>query len=119
MSQHRTFFKSDMTPRVLEKMHKRQATEAHRRMVYRLVDERDQYRCRACGRRCRQTMEAAPERLEHHHLTFRSLGGQHHTANLVSLCLACHCEVTGHRLTVTGNPDQTLTFERNGSTWHG
>lgn len=114
-----TFFKSQLTPRVTSKQTSRQKDEQAKRDAYKVVDERDGKKCRACGRRCRQTLECVPDRLEHHHYLARSLGGEHRPENLVTLCLEHHAEATLHTLIITGHPDQVLTFERAGKTWEG
>ena len=67
-------------------------------------------RCRYCRKRLRQTLECVPDRLEHHHLTFRSRGGQDESCNLVTLCLEHHIDAQQHRLLITGNPDEELEF---------
>lgn len=114
---HQTFPKP--TPRVLEKAAKRKAIEQQRRAAYRLVDERDGLKCRCCKRQCHRFMGLSWNRLEHHHLLPRSLGGKDDTGNLVSLCFWCHYLVTMHALEIKGNADEHLMFERNGSVWHG
>jgi 5-methylcytosine-specific restriction endonuclease McrA len=117
MPAHQTFPKP--RPRFLETDDQRRALERDRREVYRLVDIRDQWTCRACSRRVRSTLAAVADRLEHHHLVFRSRGGRDETSNVVTLCLLDHSEAQRHELTITGNPDSTLTFERAGRIWHG
>lgn len=47
------------------------------------VLERDGYACIACG-------TAGENRLQLHHLTYRSQGGAHTATNLVTLCRRCH-----------------------------
>jgi len=56
--------------------------EAYRRL-HRQVLERDGWRCQACG---------AMERLEVHHLQFRSRSGDDDETNLITLCGDCHRE---------------------------
>ena len=113
---HQTFPKPK--PRVLDKVEKRKSQEQAKREAYRLVDIRDGFKCRACGRRCVQTMELQPNRLERHHLVFRSLGGKFHSSNLVTLDYWCHSLAQRHELIITGNADQVLTFEKDGRIWH-
>lgn len=50
------------------------------------VLERDHYQCRSCG-------QAGDNRLQLHHVVFRSQGGGHAAFNLVTLCLDCHGDV--------------------------
>ena len=46
------------------------------------VFERDNYTCQICGKK--------HERLEVHHIVFKSEGGSNSMSNLVSLCCDCH-----------------------------
>ena len=48
-----------------------------------LVDLRDGHRCRICR-------DYAGLDIQHHHIVYRSKGGKHKTANLLSLCGNCH-----------------------------
>lgn len=90
--------------RAAEKDTARKLKEAQRRIVYRLVTKRDKV-CRCC--------QAKGPGLHHHHLKFRSTGGQDTEANLYLLCPTCHADVHGYRLTVIGDDARfTLRFER-------
>lgn len=63
------------------------------RNCYALVDERDGGRCRVCGRRGSPRMATLLDRLHRHHLVYRSLGGQHVSWAVVSICAHCHDEI--------------------------
>lgn len=56
--------------------------------AYAKVDARDSHCCRVCRKRVGGIgmLYAA----HHHHLTPRSLGGQHETQNICTLCVSCH-----------------------------
>jgi 5-methylcytosine-specific restriction endonuclease McrA len=54
--------------------------------LHRHVLRRDGWRCQACGSR---------ERLEVHHLQFRSLSGNDDETNLITLCTDCHRHAHG------------------------
>jgi len=71
----------------------------------RVVDARDQHRCRVCRCRVRRTMEVCPERLEHHHLIARRVepGLRTDVRAVICVCLSCHGRLTRHELTVHGN----------------
>ena len=105
-----TMFKSDLPKRVRVKnrtVSKARKTrysqnQIERRRAYELVDQRDHGVCRYCTNRGG----------DRHHLTFRSHGGPHTTANLVTLCRSCHDLVHRRRLHIEGNADETLTFTR-------
>ena len=91
--------------RATEKHLAGRARLANRRLVYRLVSQRDRHLCRNC--------RAKGPGLHHHHLRFRSVGGQDTTANLLLLCGRCHADVHGYRMTIDGDTaDGLLMFLR-------
>ena len=49
--------------------------------LHRRVLERDSWRCQMCG---------SMQRLQVHHMTFRSQGGSESEPNLITLCARCH-----------------------------
>ena len=71
MSEHRSFPKP--TPRLQDRVQQRREALRAWQACVRAVDARDQYRCRSCTRRTRQTYTVCPERLEHHHLVGRNV----------------------------------------------
>ena len=86
-----------------------------------LVDVRDRQRCRICNQ-----WEGAD--IQHHHVVFRSKGGKHTTANLISLCATCHLVgVHGGHFRLSGDADQRdrfgrlcgVTVERRTGEWKG
>lgn len=117
---HQTFFKSDTPTRLNEKASKAKADDKHWREVCRVVDVRDGRYCRCCQRKVVKVLAAQPDRLEHHHVVPRSLGGEDTPANVAVVCLECHQRrhVT-RELSITGNANGLLTFERKGLTWQG
>lgn len=64
--------------------------EAEARRIYRLVDERDGHVCRLCAVPISPTAYRLSRRMEHHHLDYRSRGGENTTANLIRICRRCH-----------------------------
>lgn len=92
-------------PRVIEKRERRAREAATIRECYQCVDRRDEGHCRVCRRRCSPMSVAMVERAERHHLTYRSKGGQHETANVVTLCKFCHVAVHGGTLRLEGDAD--------------
>ena len=56
-------------------------TEHGYRKLCRLIDERDGGCCRICG---------SHTGLQHHHVVFRSAGGDDREDNLILLCWRCH-----------------------------
>jgi len=93
------------TPRVVEKQAKRTAEAKSLRECYQGVDRRDEGRCRVCKRHCSPTAIAMVDRAERHHLVYRSKGGDHETANVVTLCKFCHAAVHGGTLRLEGDAD--------------
>jgi 5-methylcytosine-specific restriction endonuclease McrA len=74
-------------------------------MVRSLVMVRDHYRCRCCH---------TPEKVEVHHIKFRSRGGEDTTPNLCVLCRVCHAEMHAYRLYVEGDDaNKPLRFVRS------
>ena len=99
--------------RAAEKAEKKRETEREKRRVYKSVNIRDRYTCRACGTQPRQWQMP----LHHHEIRFRSAGGTFTTANVCLLCAKDHADIHAHRLTVTGDANGVLTFERDGKVW--
>lgn len=99
-----------MTTRHDKQTAKERKTEKDRKAAYRLVDIRDQRRCRACD---------AKGILEHHHLRGRQVKDAETTGNILLLCKPCHdLRHIKRTLVITGNADQLLTFEHDGRTWN-
>ena len=64
--------------------------ESERARIYRLVDRRDGDHCRLCGIRIEVHAHRLSRRVEHHHIEYRSQGGQDTTANVIRICRGCH-----------------------------
>jgi 5-methylcytosine-specific restriction endonuclease McrA len=65
---------------------------------------RDRYRCRSCG---------TPEKVDVHHIRFRSMGGEDSTRNCAAMCRVCHAELHAYRLYAEGNDaNKRLRFVR-------
>ena len=93
--------------RAQEKRERDTADDRQQREVYRLVDARDEGRCRVCGRRVTPFAVDSRERAEHNHIILRSRGGEDSTANVHLICASrCHDDI--HRrgiLRVSGDAD--------------
>lgn len=59
--------------------------------VYSAVLERDNNQCQACG-------TSGENRLQLHHVEYRSRGGNHCELNLVTVCFRCHRDIHEDRL---------------------
>lgn len=105
------------TSRAAERKDRNAAKKREQLTVYRQVDERDKRRCRACGAQADPNALDMVRRGHHHHVQFRSMGGKDEVANLCLLCPICHADVHAHRLAVSGNANEKLTFEKDGKTW--
>ena len=70
---------------------------------YAAVDKRDVRCCRVCRKRVGGIgmLDAA----HHHHLVYRSQGGGHETANVVSLCVRCHQAIHDGEIRLSGDAD--------------
>jgi 5-methylcytosine-specific restriction endonuclease McrA len=82
------------------------------KLVYRAVDARDQYRCRACGERCSPSATSLLQKAHRHHIRFRSAGGETVTANVVTVCARCHADLHAYRLTIEGDANKQLQIRR-------
>lgn len=86
-----------------DKLAAKRLKAAQQRIVYRLVSKRD-VTCRCCG---------GKTGLHHHHLRFRSRGGQDTESNVLLLCAVCHADLHGYRLHIIGDDARhQLTFRR-------
>ena len=61
--------------------------EPLRRAVY----QRDEWKCRHCRNR---------QKLDLHHVKYRSAGGEHSMTNLLTLCRKCHDDENAGRLRI-------------------
>jgi hypothetical protein len=75
--------------RAAEKKQADREADAHWRKVRTQVLIRDHYRCRCCG---------TPEKIDVHHIRFRSRGGTDSTNNCAAMCRVCHGELHAYRL---------------------
>ena len=92
--------------RLMRRYKKRAAEQQAERDAYRAVNVRDGYRCRACGKSADTRSVDSLSRGHHHHLTFRSKGGEHSTANVCLLCARCHDDLHAHRLRLEVTTEQ-------------
>lgn len=100
--------KSSLTSRASEKRQQARDAEKAWRIIRRLVLERDDYRCRACG---------SKDSIDVHHVQFRSAGGSStDPKNLVALCRICHQDLHLYKLAIVSQgrlgANGTLTFRR-------
>lgn len=112
------------TPRWKKKAEKVAAEVSEIKAVYALVDKRDGKCCRICYKRCGGI--GLLYAVHHHHIVSKSIADKaikHTTANIVSLCNACHDAVENSGLLrLTGDADARnpigvlcgLTLERAG-----
>jgi 5-methylcytosine-specific restriction endonuclease McrA len=95
-----------------DKAQKQRNKTRDRAHAYRLVNVRDRYRCRACGR----------PGVEHHHIRGRQIRNAEHSSNVILICRECHnLRHVKRVLVITGNADSRVTFENTetGKTWDG
>lgn len=90
-------------PRVMEKAKRLAQNKSAERECYQQVDRRDERQCRVCKRRVGGV--SMVDALHHHHLTPRSRGGEHTTANVITLCASCHVKEHAAEMRLTGNAD--------------
>lgn len=92
------------TPRWMEKAKKVADAKKAERECYAQVDRRDVHCCRVC--RARVGGIGMLQAVHHHHLVYRSKGGDHDTSNVVSLCVKCHHAVHNGEIRLSGNADE-------------
>ena len=90
--------------RVARKQAARAAEAQAIKACYREVDERDGHQCRVCRKRCNPRAISMLDRAHHHHMVYRSRGGQHVPESVITLCAACHDAIhVRMELRVTGD----------------
>jgi hypothetical protein len=91
----RAFSKSEQVggSRVARKAARVAAKDREERACYAEVDTRDGLRCRVCGRAGNPRAASMLDRIHHHHMVYRSRGGQHEPNAVLSLCARCHSEL--------------------------
>ena len=110
---HRSYFKWEQPSRVDTAKAKKSAKEANWREVCRLVNIRDGYACRACGKPISLSAITLLEKGHHHHIAYRSHIGPDTTDNVCLLDSACHDAIHVKRtLRIEGNADLALTFSK-------
>jgi hypothetical protein len=76
------------------------------------VWNRDQKRCRCCGRKVIKTIERVPERGEVNHIHGRTGDLRYEVRAAILMCLACHERFTGrvnkHRLRIVASKTFTI-----------
>jgi hypothetical protein len=114
-------FKADQPSRLDDATTRERSKTQRRQDVYRKVDQRDRYRCRAYGTPADPYAPTLLQRGHHHHVQFRSQGGNDTTANLCLLSPTAHDEVHKRILFISGNADKTLRFKhtKTGKVWRG
>lgn len=90
-------------PRWMAKAQKVADAKKQERECYAAVDRRDEHCCRVCGKRVGGL--GLLTRVEHHHLVYRSKGGEHTTRNVLSLCVQCHHAQHQGEIRLSGNAD--------------
>lgn len=90
-------------PRWMEKAEKQADAKKAERECYAAVDRRDEHCCRVCGKRVGGI--GILSAVHHHHLVYRSRGGEHTTANVISLCVKCHHAQHNGEIRLSGDAD--------------
>lgn len=88
-------------PRWLDKAKKKAEEAKAIKACYAAVDARDGKQCRVCQARVGGV--GLLDRTHHHHLVYRSRGGQHDPSNLVSLCPPCHTALHNGEIALSGD----------------
>lgn len=108
-----------MRSRVDEKRERRAEADTNWRKVCAEVTKRDAGHCRVCGRRCDPNALAMLQRGEHHHIVYRSAGGEDTTENVILACKGCHDDEHASRIRVEGNGDTGIeVWKPNDLGWY-
>ncbi len=91
--------------RAAEKKARMSAKEKQWRLTRAVVQVRDRFKCRHCRTK---------DGVDVHHIKLRSAGGKDDTRNCCLLCRECHCLVHSYRLSISGDANKRLKFERIG-----
>lgn len=85
--------------------------EKHWREICAYVTAREKHKCRYCRRRTNPNASTLLGRGHHHHIVYRSAGGEDSKENVCLLCARCHdAEHVKKSLHISGNAEETLTF---------
>lgn len=103
-----SLFKFAKPDRLGQKLKRRSLAKQQQREAYAAVTARDGHSCRVCRRWTNPAAIDPLERGEHHHLRYRSLGGEDTTDNLVLLCASCHREEHKHAIRLSGHADRRM-----------
>lgn len=82
------------------------AAAQQEREVYAAVTRRDESCCRVCGKWCNPRAIGLLLKPHHHHITYRSRGGETSTANVCLLDSECHQDEHAGKLQLSGDADQ-------------
>lgn len=90
-------------PKALDKKERARAETRYEDAQWAIAKERDHGRCRICGdvrfltkHHMKPRSSFGPKRVEH----------KHHHSNLLSCCIVCHGDVTGHILEVVPDTEE-------------
>lgn len=113
--------KPSAVDRIAAKKAAKRDADRQRSKIYRQVERRDNYRCRACGDPVKVGSVHELDRAHHHHIRFRSQGGDDSTPNVVLLCPLCHAAIHERagtkRLHLSGDADETVVCQQGDRTW--
>ena len=100
---------SQAVPKPPSRYHDRAEKQAQKvaeeRRVYALVTNRDDHCCRVCGKFCNPRAMGLLAKAHHHHLVYRSRGGETTITNVLLLCPKCHAEEHDGRLRLSGDAE--------------
>jgi len=110
----KTNFKWEQRSRVDDKRERKAEAESNWRKVCAAVTKREASHCRVSGVRVDPNAPDMLRRGEHHHVVFRSAGGEDTTANVILVSLEVHKAIHAGRIQVEGNGDTGISIWRRG-----
>lgn len=92
-----------------EDRHKRLQVSLAKDAINRAIFARDRGRCRVCDIPVLLFTSDDFARMQPHHIIYASAQGSDELPNRCALCLKCHALEHGHRISIEGNGNETLT----------
>lgn len=102
----------DRQAKARAKRQREREADAAWRVLREQIWRRDGGVCRATGQPLELYHESPLRMTQTHHIVWRSAGGKDVSSNLISVSARIHDEIHAHKLDVSGNGDELVTFTR-------
>lgn len=95
---HTTNFKWQQKTAAEDRAERKKDERRKEQEIYRAVNVRDKRKCRICKK--------SEFYMHHHHIVYRSKGGEHTLENVLLLCGKCHSQVHKGQVHLEGDSNQ-------------